>query len=353
MVLSAQTGLTLCTVVHDSKSYYPIYYMITNILVFAALLAGSAGASDNFGRLPDAASVAVPGPTAPKQTSMEKTKSGGADMAEFMRRLESIGLNTSGIRQVTSKIDVVFSQQWFGAAAEYGYLLNNLYIEHNYKDPASGGVRFDLTPNLIDTLMHEYVHASRDVYASKNAPAGSPARAQYDSVAAISADLRANDFYYRYAGMKADEVSAYFFGGAIAEVFSTADDIVFYNTKLAGAKASTMEEALKLGGKLLLPTDPNNGPFGLGKNKIFGRISVYETAQFKDNKFTPSSFIHWQERQFIKDDIYRNFMGLNPPRDTAELLQRLNTIDNAWIREVRAKVAKARLENAGNSAQKE
>ena len=44
--------------------------------------------------------------------------------------------------------------------------------------------------------------------------------------------------------------------------------------------------------------------------------------------------------------MYRNILGLNPPKDIHELLDRLNTLDNDWIRAARAEVTKIRIENA-------
>ena len=322
---------------------------MTRILAAILLLSPLTALADDFGTLPSAAAVSVPPAAAPTSVAMEKSRA-GAEMGDFFRKLESIGLDTSEIRKVSGMVSVVFSDQWFGAAAEYGYIMDKLYIPYSYKAPGGSGVKFALSPDLIDTLVHEYVHAALDVYASGAAQPGTPAREQYDAVSAIQADLRSQALYYRYARMKADEVSAYFIGASIADVFSTADDIVFYNTKLQGAKAGSEAEAIALGGRLILPSDPDNGFAGLGRNKIFGRASVYDIAQFKDNKFSQSGYVRWPERQFIKDSMYKNILGLKPPRDTQELLQRLNAIDNPWIREVRATVAKNRLQSAQQPA---
>ncbi len=320
-----------------------IIFITTFFFFFAPLDA------ENFISLKGLSDIEVPTVSAQKGMTKSVNKSkGGANMSEFFKRLEGIGMKTDEIRAVTSMVEVFFRKPSADAVAEYGYILNNLYMPKEYKEEGSNSVRFDLPPHLINTLIHEYVHAARDVRASKNAAPGTPAREHYDAVATIRADLRSQAFFYRYSWMKADEVSAYFVGDAIAQVFEKAEDIIFYNTLLQGSKPATEEEALELGGRFILPK-PQGNNFGfarLAKNKIFGHNTVYDDAQFKGSAVTGFQYIHWTERQFIKDDMYRNILGLNPPKDTKELLKRMNTLDNAWLKEIRAKVAKARLKNA-------
>ena len=277
--------------------------------------------------------------------------SGNADMQAFFRRLESIGLETGELRTVTSKIKVVFGGQASDAEAEYGYMSNKLHIPVNFKETDSDRIRFNLEPYNISTLLHEYVHAARDVSARPDAPEGTPAREHYDAVHAIQADLRSQALFCRYSWMKADEVSAYFMGDAIDIVFNAVDDIVSYNTIFEGAKPATVAEAEGLGGRLIIPSAQAPNLSGWEKMILksyakFGQNSVYDEAQFKDNPLTGFSTIHWPERQNIKDDIYNNVLGLKPPQNLQELVDRLNSVDNEWIRDVRKKVAAIRLKNA-------
>ncbi|MBI4676044.1 MAG: hypothetical protein HY748_00495 [Elusimicrobia bacterium] len=81
-------------------------------------------------------------------------------------------------------------------------------------------------------------------------------------------------------------------------------------------------------------------------NRPFGGNRVYDSAMFKDNSLSSPAYIHWDETQWVKDLMYQNILGLKPPKDVPDLLGRLNTLDNDWIRGVRAEVAKARLESA-------
>jgi len=77
----------------------------------------------------------------------------------------------------------------------------------------SSGIKFDLETPQIDTLIHELCHASSDVCASETAPRGTPARAHWDVVNSIWADLYTDPRHQvmglaRYPRMKADEIVA-------------------------------------------------------------------------------------------------------------------------------------------------
>jgi len=300
--------------------------------------------------------VAVPMPRPPERTSAKAGKkatqpviSGDADMLPFFHRLESIGLDTREIRAVTGKVEVFFRKPSSDAEAGYSYISDNLYIPYELREANSKRIRFALETNNINTLLHEYVHAARDVSAGADAPRGTPGREQYEAESAIQADLRSQALFYRYSGMKANEVSAYFMGAAIAWVFTAANDVVFYNTKFNGSKPSTVAEAERLGGLLILPSPGSASSWErmiLNSYARFGQDSVYDDAKLNDNVITGFALIHWPEREFIKENMYNNILGLKPPKTLVELVERLNTIDNDWIRGVRREVAAARLANA-------
>ena len=334
-----------------------IFVFFLTLACLGAAVAAHAGIEDfnSALNLEGARNIKVPVPAAPENISAARSslqdKSGNTDMSEFFRRLESIGLETGELRAVTSKIKVVFGGQSADAAAEYGYILNRLHIPIDFKESGSSRVRFDLETGNIDTIIHEYVHAERDVSASPDAPKGSPAREHYDAVHAIQADLRSQSLFYRYSWMKADEVSAYFMGEAIGTVFDAVNDIVTYNTAFKGAKPATLAEAERLGGLLIIPSAQSPKLDSWEKLMLksyakFGQNNVYDEAQFKGSIVSGFTDIHWTERQNIKDDIYNNVLGLKPPRTLQELVDRLNSIDNEWIRGVRTKVAEIRIKNA-------
>jgi hypothetical protein len=133
----------------------------------------------------------------------------------------------------------------------------------------------------------------------------------------VWADLRSTAYFYRYGGFKADEVSGYFMGASLSEVLETVVEIATYNISRpapAGADLGPQGDAL------VLP-DPEN-------------------AMFEGNP------VGWEERSTTKTQMYRNILGLNPPKDRAELLKRLNASDSEWIRGVKRKVLEKRRQAA-------
>ncbi|MBI5210785.1 MAG: hypothetical protein HY927_12515 [Elusimicrobia bacterium] len=139
--------------------------------------------------------------------------------------------------------------------------------------------------------------------------------------------------------MKADEVAAYFLGRVVGRIFSTIPSIIAWNN-VAGV--SSEEEARRLGGKLLVPTSGGDvGLNGLAKNANvdFNTTGIDSSASFQ------GGLIHWKEDQYVKD-IMMGILGLKLPKNTAELVARLNSLDNDWIRGVRGELAQSRLKNA-------
>ena len=199
-------------------------------------------------------------------------------------------------------------------------------------------------------MIHELTHAERSLTASESAVKGTAAREHYEAVKDIWGNLRSRSLLYRFAWMKADEVSGYFMGAAVSRVFEAADEIVAYNAFLEGSRAGPEE-----GGKLLIPTRQNakdSWSKGFVEHRYaqpFGRNSVYDSAMFKENALFSPELIHWEENQWVKERMYNNILGLKPPKDINDLLERLNKADNAWIRGVREKVAAARQKNSGKA----
>lgn len=301
--------------------------------------------------LPESGPEAPPAAAPVRQAAPPARPAGNqVEMMPFFARLASIGLATEEIRAVNARVEVFFKNGGGAGNAEYGYMTDNLYIPQPMRDGASGMVRFSLGVNEIATLIHEYTHAAMDVRASEKAAAGTPARIHYDCVAAIRADLRSSAYLYSYSWMKADEVAAHFMGAAIGRVFEVAEEIVLYNTAMAGARAASPGEAEALGGRLLLPdpaaTQPGTFEHTLAQEVVFGRSSVYDSARFQASQISGSALIGWEERQNVKYDMYRGVLGLNPPANKTELLARLNAADNPWIRGIRARVAESRRRSA-------
>ncbi len=273
-----------------------------------------------------------------------------ADPAEFYTRLESIGLKTEYLRRLVAKIELFFQASSDVAEASYGYLTDNVYIPPTMRVEGTQRIKFALETTQIATLIHELTHADNDVMASETAAAGTPERIHYDSMQSIWADLY-HDPNHRFLGlaryprMKADEVCGYFMGKSIMQVFEAVDDLVLYNTVFAGGKPRDAAEAARWGSTLFLPPADTQSGWDQRILRIrFGYASVYDEAMFQSSGISGPAYVHWQEagRDWLKLQMYRGILGLDPPADLAELLRRLNTLDNEWIRRVRAKVAKAR-----------
>jgi hypothetical protein len=280
--------------------------------------------------------------------------SGDADMSLFFQRLEDLGFDTKELRSLSTKLDVKFRAPNGDAFAEWGYILKNLYIPAEFKEKTGSRIRYDLRSDEVDTVIHEFTHAERTLTARKDAAKGTPAREHYEAVEAIWGDLRSRSLLYRFAWLKADEVSGYFMGAAISRVVEASEDIVLYNTFLAGSKVSSPEEAERLGGKLELPT-PADAKDAWSKGFVerysgpFGRSSVSDTAMFKDNTLSSPALIGWNESQWVKDHMYNNILGLKPPKNIVDLLDRMNRSESAWARGVRAKVLEARRKNGAKA----
>jgi hypothetical protein len=282
-------------------------------------------------------SPAFPGEAAPP--------AGNPDFTEFYRRLESVGLRTDDVRALTAKLGLHYGFLR-GGAGRYGFILNNLYLPpENFKEAGSSRIRFDLEPPQISTLIHELCHAAADLTASADAAKGSAAREHHEAMHAIWGDLRSQAFFYRYAGLKSDEVVAYIMGADIGKLFETANLLVIFNSKLDGLDLSQKPDAMSeqefLSGKFILPKPDAKIPAAWLENDLnggrrFGGSRVYDIAEFEGKK------IHWEERGFIKDDIYRHVLGLDPPRTVQELVDRLNSIENEWVKGVRREIAAGR-----------
>ena len=300
----------------------------------AAARAAGAGAAPARAEPAAGATAAEARPATPEPPVM----SGAVDMGPFLRRLEDLGFKTGTVRTLLSKITVAFGAPSGSANAQWRFIRGILVLPDALKQPGTSSVRYDLKPNEIATVIHEMTHAANSVLASESAARGSVAFEHWDAVNTIWADLRSSAYFYRYAGFKADEVSGYFMGSSYSQVFDAIDEIVLYNTMRAAPADADIEA---LGGKLILPTaatarDGFEENLAKSANQVFGRVSVVDEAMFE------GALIGWEERPMTKTQMYQNILGLNPPKNRAELLQRLNASDNEWIRDVRRRTIETR-----------
>jgi hypothetical protein len=325
--------------------------LLPALLLAIAFLAAPARAADTLEGIDfkelraRAASVAAPtasAPEAPAPQAAAPVPAGSVDMSPFLRRLEDSGLKSDGVRALLSRITVVFGEPSASANAQWKFLRKILVIPVSFKEPHGSAIRYDLAPNEISTVIHEMTHAENGVIASQAAPRGSVAFEHYDALYSIWGDLRSTAYFYRYGGFKADEVSGYFMGAAVSEVFEAITEIATFNT---ARPAPTGADTGPQGDALVLPS-PESARDAWEKSlaekarRPFGAVSVSETAMFE------GSLVGWEERSTTKTQMYRNLLGLNPPKDRAELLKRLNASDSEWIRALRRKT----LENRRRAA---
>jgi len=272
-----------------------------------------------------------------------------ADPSDFVRRLASIGLSTDYVQKVLSRLEIYYRTPSSTAEAEWGYMLDNLYIPWDQKAADSSNIRFDLETPQINTLIHELCHASSDLCASESAAAGTPDRAHADLLHVIRADIYVDPRHQvlglaRYPGVKADEIVAYYVGNSVQYVFEGVDDIVSFNVGFCKAYIHTAEDAERLGTTLVLP--PVEGPGASGWSSRVARRRYGDHRAGNEAASFENKPIPWDERPWVKDEMFDFSLGLNLPHTAAELVDRLNTVDNDWIRDVRARVAAARRARA-------
>ena len=260
------------------------------------------------------------------------------DMSEFLRRAESIGLSTHFLRRMLREVSVRSGNPGGGAEASWGYLRKRVTIRTDLLEEGRSRVPFDLRVGEMATLFHELTHAANLVMAD---PRVSPAGAHHFVVEDIRSDLFVSEEKAaflglpRYPRVKADEVTGYFMGLALNELFMDVNSLISSNKLAPGLVVQKPGDAARLGGSLVAAADSPMAQVILART--YGRVALSGQVFFegKPVAWTP-------ERKFLKQEMWEKFLALHPPRTGKELLARLNSLDNEWIRGVRAEVAAAR-----------
>lgn len=263
------------------------------------------------------------------------------DMSQFLRRAESIGLSTFFLRRLLKKIDVREGHPGGGAEASWGYLRGRITIRKDVLEEGRKRVPFDASLGHLATLFHELTHAANSVMADPKQPRVSSAGAHH----AVVEDIRGDVFVEeektaflglpRYPRVRADEVTGYFMGLALSEVFQDVKTLLSSNLLAPGLVIQAPGDAARLGGVILVSDESVMGQAILRRR--YGQVSLAGQTYFQGTPFD------WKpERAFLKREMWAKFLALAPPETGAELLARLNSLDNAWIRAERAKIAAAR-----------
>lgn len=287
----------------------------------------------------------------------QRVVAGSVDMTDFLARLEDLTLDTKALRGLLGRIGASFRPPTKTANAQYKS--GHLYLPDTFRDTKTGGLRYDLESNEISTVIHELTHASADLLASGSAPAGSPGREHQEALSMLVTQLRDNAAfarYVRYPGYRANELAAYYMGGAVADVADAAKFLAIYNSGLgqAGTLASDESQARKLGGNLLLfDQKPAGAPAGKEapqvwkdmQRRMLGQADVGDVAQLD------GSPIGVEPAFEVKGRLYQNVLGLRPPGSVKELADRLNDPQRRSPRldALRQEILEARLKSAGVS----
>jgi hypothetical protein len=263
------------------------------------------------------------------------------DMSEFLRRAESIGLSTHFLRRLLQEIEVHAGNPGGGAEAAWGYIRGRITIREDLLEEERRRVPFDLEIGPLGTIFHELTHAANSRMADPKQPRISPAGSHHAVVEEIWADLFSSEEQTaflglpRYPRVKADEVTGYFMAHALGELFQDVNALVSSNKLAPGLVVQAPGDAARLGGKILAPAE------SVMLQDILKRR--YGEVHLKDRVFFQGRAVSWTpERRFLKHEMWDKFLALHPPSTGAELLESLNSLDNAWIRSVRAEIAAAR-----------
>ncbi len=268
----------------------------------------------------------------------------GVDMSEFLRRLEDMTLDTTVLRGLLGQISISFREPTSKANAQYGQIVNNMYLPTSLKHKERNAVRYDLEPGEIGTIIHELTHASADKLASSDAPAGSAGGEHYKALRMISAQVRDGSWVARYPNTKADELAGYYMGCAIQDVEQQRRILIMHSEN---SPVADQAEADRLGGTVFTFDQKGNAPnaqdahptFKARMNGMLGDCSVAGDAKFND------SVIGVEPDHNAKAVLFQNTLGLNPPLSVRDLVKRLNdpARNGPGMQEMRQKIYKGRL----------
>lgn len=344
---------------------------------------------------------------------------GEGDPTEFFRRLEDMGMKTEDIRRLAGRVSIFYRPPTEMAEAQYYHVSNTLFIPTEYKEEGSNRIRYDLGISQVDTVVHEFDHAEKDlledelgfggrtladkmrVGAVRGGIAGIGAffatqllgkipplvkalpwlgkltkpwpsvaligvpvalgilhglyrhvtdkgrgltereQNSFDAVQRISRALREDPRQRTWRGLpftqsnpKSWEISGYFMGASALDIGSDIQQIEFHN--LHGAHRNMTDPAAieALGDRLQVPPSIAQHQYGRARSNFGGARDAY----FVGN---PIEF-DYQAHESTLQQLYNNALGLQPPSNPSELVERLNARDSERWREMRARVLAAR-----------
>ncbi len=266
------------------------------------------------------------------------------DMEPFFRRLESVGLDTQTIRKLNSLVHVRYRDPNDTKEAQYSFITRKLYLPTTLKQGDSDAIRYDIDWNSLNTVVHEYAHAYDFLMSGSDSPKGSDEYLHWEARNAIKADIFLNpDEHFfglaRYPGGKSIEVVGYFMGDTIQGVFEAYDQLETYNVRFANKVVLAPGDAERLGDKIVLPgKDDEQKYFRQIANRTLGAAKMDRNALFEGKA------VRWpEERAWVKQQIFAHCLGLHPAETMEKLVEKLNSLDNESIRELRKRIVAARI----------
>jgi hypothetical protein len=215
------------------------------------------------------------------------TASPVVDPEPFFRQLEAIGLSTGPLRVVADHTRIVVDTARSRAERGHHTKPHRILLPESFREGPRPRLRPDLSTHQIEALVHEFSHAKDDL-----------------------------------DGAGRDEATAIFIGRTIAEVHAWTNWVIDYNLTRLDDYLRDPKHAADLGATIFLP-DPKLGRAETAAAEfVFGR----------DHSGQPNPV------------LYQSRLRMKPPKDAAEQLERLNTLDNEWLQSVRAELLRVRAE---------
>jgi hypothetical protein len=215
------------------------------------------------------------------------TASPVVDPEPFFRQLEAIGLSTGPLRVVADRTRIVIDTARSRAERGHHTKPHRILLPGTFGEDLRPRLRPDLSTHQVEALVHEFSHAKDDL-----------------------------------DGVGRDEATAMFIGRAIAEVHAWTQWVIDYNLTRLDDYLRDPRHAADLGATIFLP-DP--------------KLGRAETAV--------ADFVFGRDHLDRPDPVlFQNRLRMKPPKDAAEQLERLNTLQNEWLRSVRAELLRVRAE---------
>lgn len=276
-----------------------------------------------------------------------------ADLSSFYDALRSVGMKTEYLEKLAGLTPTSFTLSEDDNAAVFSVMTGKLKLQKSMAEPGTEKTIYELPWQHQLTLLHElthaeYVHVLKGGFREPTATggAGSPERVHYDAWAAWKADVRGQGTFVQYSNLKAEEVCGYMIEANIGEVLEAAANIIKYNSdpyyyKDIAARFGSLE---KLADELVLPDGTPSYPSVDGHKRL---ERGYKFGERRPNAQFENKTIEYTNYDSFRRDLYARGLGLNAPKTTGDLIDRMNTVRTARMDAVRGKILRDRRASLG------